>query len=306
MSRLGELAAVLADRVPGEDRQREPDQREADPASGGHVLAEDGDAEGELDDRREVLQQAEGGHRDPGGGAAEEQQRDRGDDTGRHQQQHVPGTLRGEAGLAGAAEPGEVGERERGDQQRLERQALDRTDARGLLRQSVGAEGEREDQRHPRRASVVPGQHHDRDEAEAQRRPLHRPQPLAEEHHAHQHGHQRVDEVAERRLDHARGVHAVDVGAPVGGDRGRGDHQEQRRTPVAEQVAQRAAPPEHDHQHGHHDRRPHDPVGQDLDRAARLQQREVERERAPQSVGRDPEDQAPTRLQHVTSVRAGR
>ena len=43
-------------------------------------------------------------------------------------------------------------------------------------------------------------------------------------------------------------------------------------------------------------------MGQDLDRAGRLEQRPVERERPPESVGRDPEQETATRLGHAASL----
>ena len=69
--------------------QRDPDQHEADPAAGGHVLVEPQHAEGELQDRGEVLQQPQGHHRDPDRRRAEADQRDGGDDPGGRDQERA-------------------------------------------------------------------------------------------------------------------------------------------------------------------------------------------------------------------------
>ena len=98
-----------AQRLGGEDRQREPDQREADPLHRGHRLVEDEQAEQELDRRREVLQQPERGHRDPDGGGAEADQRDGGDQAGgAPAAPRAPGPVAGEAstGRRRRARPG--------------------------------------------------------------------------------------------------------------------------------------------------------------------------------------------------------
>ena len=48
-----------------------------------------------------------------------------------------------------------------------------------------------------------------------------------------------------------------------------------------------------------------DPVGQDLDRTGRLEQRPVEREEAPQDVGRDAEEQSAADVWHAPRIGGG-
>ena len=50
----------MVERLDGEDRERDPDETEADPAAGGHVLLEDEDAEGELAIAQAKLQGVKG------------------------------------------------------------------------------------------------------------------------------------------------------------------------------------------------------------------------------------------------------
>ena len=113
-------------------------------------------------------------------------------------------------------------------QRRLDEQPRRRLDPDQLLHHAVQAEAGRQGQRDPGRTAVVDGEHGDRDGRDAHRRPLQRPQPLAEDDHAEQHAHQRVDEVAQRGLDDLPGVDAVDEDQPVDGDEhgGAGEHEQ--------------------------------------------------------------------------------
>ena len=67
------------------DRQRRPDQHEADQPRRLQRLAEPRDAQQELDRRRQVLQRAERGQRDAARAGGEQQQRDRGERAGEQQ-----------------------------------------------------------------------------------------------------------------------------------------------------------------------------------------------------------------------------
>ena len=192
--------------------------------------------------------------------------------------------------------------RDRRQHDGLERDALHRADGRLLLGESVGAEGEGQEERDPRRPAVVDGQHHDRDERDAHRHPLQPSQPLAEDQHAHQHRDQRVDEVAQRRLDDAVVVDAPDVAAPVDGDDDGGTGDEQQLAAVAQERLELGHPVPQDEDRHHRHQRPHHAVGEDLDGAARLEQRPVERERAPQDVRRRAEDETTAAIWHSASV----
>ncbi len=136
----------------------------------------------------------------------------------------------------GHLQPDQHAQGDRREDRRLGRQAGQRLDLAAdlVLDQPVGAEARRQDQRDPRRMAVVDGEH--------QRRPR-SPTPTATHcsrrsrsrrtSDAEQHGEQRVDEVAERRLDHVAVVDGVDVDAPVDRDQHRGQAQrgEQARRP---------------------------------------------------------------------------
>ena len=115
---------------------------------------------------REVLQQPQRDHRDPGRGGAEADQRDGGDDPGGRVEQGVA-RRRWRRTRAAPLTPSQIDVRrgERGDHGGLEGQALDGAHVGGLLGQPVGAERERQHQRDVGESPVVPGQHADRDEA---------------------------------------------------------------------------------------------------------------------------------------------
>ena len=220
------------------------------------------------------------------------------------QQQRVARALGAERRRAGGDQPAHVERGEGRDDRRLDSEALDCADVRGLLEQAVRAERERQDQGDVREPSVVDGQDHDRQRSDTDRSPLERSHPLAEDQHAHEHRHERVDEVAQRGLDDTVVVDPVDVGRPVDGDDRCGRGQQQERPPVGQDRAELGGPPEDDDQEPHGEHRPQDPVRQDLDRPGRLEQRPVEREGAPQRVGSDAQDQSSTLIRHL--VRIGR
>jgi len=89
-----------------------------------------------------------------------------------------------------------VAERERGQQQGLDREPRDRADRSGLAQQTVERERERERQRDPRRLSGRDVSHSTRSPPARSRSPA-PAQPLAQHQHAERDVDQRVDEVAE-------------------------------------------------------------------------------------------------------------
>jgi len=68
-------------------------------------FAKHGDAEGELDGRRDVSEQTEGGEPDPAGTVSEEQRRHGGDDTGAGEQRVQSRARVPESALAGVLPP---------------------------------------------------------------------------------------------------------------------------------------------------------------------------------------------------------
>ncbi len=282
----------LAQRVPGEHRERGPDQAEAGPAGGRHRLVEDGDADQELEHRRQVLQQPEHGQRHPYGRRAEEQQRDRGDHPAEHQQPGVPPAVRAghrvpEGAASADLQVDQVAEGEREHEGALRRQALQPAQPDLLLQQAVGGEGEREGERDPRQPPVGDGQHGDGEGADAHRRPLRDAQPLLEHQDAEGDGDQGVDEVAEAGLDDVPGVDGPDVDAPVDRDDGGRAGQHGEPAGLAQQRAYPAPVPLGDEQQDHRDEGPDHPVGQDVVGGAGLQQRPEQGEEPPDAVGRE-------------------
>ena len=144
--------------------------------------------------------------RQPPGGGGEEQQRHGRDDA-------RPITVSGVQGADGAErEPAVDAVRPTtsctaangASHERLEREAADGVDpaADPLLDEAVEPEREGEDERDPREPAVPTAMHDDGDGADADATHCSVPQPLAQHEHAEQHRDDRVDEVAEGRLDH--------------------------------------------------------------------------------------------------------
>jgi hypothetical protein len=146
----------------------------------------------ELDRRREVLQQAQRGHRHAPGTGGEQQQRHRGQRAGKEQ----PGPGADPRALQRAAmqaEPRQRRHRHRREQRGLQRQSFERAQRCGLAQQPVQAEAEGQRQRDPRRHARRPGEPADAGCGHRQRPALQRPQPLVQHHHAERHVDQRVE-----------------------------------------------------------------------------------------------------------------
>ncbi len=199
----------------------------------------------------------------------------------------MPRTLGGERRVALRAQPQQIAEGGQELDRGLGGQRLQAAEVDLLLHQAVGGEGEGEDQGDPRRLPVSDGQDEDGGESDADRRPLHGPQPFFQEQHAHRDGDQRVDEVSEGGLDDPVVVHGPDVDAPVDGDDGRGDRDECEPPRLPQQLSG-PLPASYDEKHrGDDDEGPRHPMGEDLGRIGRLEQGEVEGKQPPHPVGRE-------------------
>ena len=139
---------------------------------------------------------------------------------------------------------------------------------------------------------VIDGDDQDRAHREHERSDLGAPQPLAEEQHAEQHAHERIDEVPECGFDDSPRRHPVDVGAPVDRDRRRG-----RRTSAqvrSDRPRSEASLPDH----GEHDSMSTSvhshPMREDLEWTGRREN--------PKKAGKSPQDRNAPRP-HSTPVR---
>ena len=81
----------------------------------------------------------------------------------------------------------------------------------------------REGERDPRERAIADDDDDDRERRETERDPLRHAQALAQHEHAEQHSDDRVDEVAEARLDHMAGEGGEDVDLPVDVDQHAGE-----------------------------------------------------------------------------------
>ena len=171
-----------------------------------------------------------------------------------------------------------------------------------LLQCAVEREGHGEHERDPRQLAELHGHEHDAEEGEEDAEMHGRREPLLEEHDAERHIHQRIDVVAETRVDDVPVVHCPDVGQPVDGDQDRSAEKEQRAPPV---MAERAAvlaesrPALGDSEdEQHEDERPTNAVGEDLRGGDRREEIPVERQESPDDIGGDSGDHAAFFLFH--------
>ena len=126
--------------------------------------------------------------------------------------------------------------------------------------------------------------------------PLHRPQGLLENEHPKQHRDERIDEVAEGCLDHVAIGHAVDEAAPVQQDDDREKDQDDHHPAVLGDAAERLPTTGDRDEHQHEQRRrPDDPVGEDLERTGRIEQRPVQQEGLPAEIRRRAPSNMPLR-----------
>jgi hypothetical protein len=182
------------------------------------------------------------------------------------------------------AQPQQIAERGQELDRGLGGQRLHAAEVHLLLDQSVGGEGEGEGEGDPRGPAVSDGEDEHGGGAHPDRRPLHGPQPLLEQQHAHGDGDERVDEVPEGGLDDMPAVHGPDVDAPVDGDDGGGHGDQRQPTRLPQQLTGPRPAPYDDECDGDEDERPHHPVGEDLRGPGGLEQRPEERDKTPHAV----------------------
>ena len=127
----------------------------------------------------------------------------------------VPGWAAPKAPLPRASRNDEPSRRERRQEPRLPEQADDRVGADGLAREAVEAERDREREGDPGQAAVPQREDGDPGRGERHREPLRPGEALAQHQDAEQHVDERVDEIAEARLDHVVVGDRPDVEQPV-------------------------------------------------------------------------------------------
>ena len=161
------------------------------------MLAEDRDAQRELDDWGEVLQDAQCHQRQPDRRRPEQQEGDGGGDTGGGEQHRVPGIVAEGQVRSGHTQHDEVGQRERGLEAGLDRERGNGCHPGRLANQAVHPEGEGQHQRDPGRPAVGERQDDHSRQGDPHCHPLGLAQPLPEHEHAQRHRDQRIDEVAQ-------------------------------------------------------------------------------------------------------------
>src|SRR5699024_7126530 len=135
-------STTVAEHIGAQQRHSDPDDEEADPPRRRHRLAEDRDAEDELECRGAVLEHAHPRQGDAPCSRAEEDERDGRGGTGDDDDDDVPGAEAGERLQALGTEEDEVGGRGDGENEALDGHALERSDPAAdlVLHQAVEAE----------------------------------------------------------------------------------------------------------------------------------------------------------------------
>ncbi|MNT26837.1 hypothetical protein D3C72_1624350 [compost metagenome] len=105
-----------------------------------------------------------------------------------------------------------------------------------------------------------------------------------QEQHAQQHAEQRIDEVAQARIDHAVGRHRPDIEEPVGAEQGGARREAEDQARIARDLAQPAKMPPPEQDCAQEDQRPHHPVQQDLERRHAVEGFDIEGQQAPDDV----------------------
>ena len=217
----------------------------------------------------------------------EQDQRHGGHDAGGGEQCGEPPALGREGRPLGGDQVGHREHGDRGQDRGLDGERLHGGEGASLLQEAVPGEREGERQRDRRELAVSECDHDHRERTECNCDPLQPAQAFAQHDHAQRDGHERVDEVAERSVDDAILLDRPDVHQPVRGDQYGSEGELEQASAFAQQRADpRPVTAERDHAQ-HDDERPQDPVSEDLQRARRCEQMEVDRERAPDRVRGD-------------------
>ena len=189
----------------------------------------------------------------------------------------------------------EIAERDRRHHQRLDEQAGGRRGLGGLAQVAVGGKGQRQadgDIGHPANASGLDA---DGDDGDADRHPLPARQPLAEQHHAGSDVGQRVDEIAEARLEHLLALDSIDIDQPVHPEDQRRDRHGAHGLPVAQDRPHLRSAAAGDEDAPHEQQRPDAAVGDHGRRPDMAEQPEDEGQEAPQRIRSKPCSQTAVR-----------
>ena len=250
-------------------------------------LAVQHDGAGQLQARRDVLQDADQRIRNALRAVGEQDQRQRGDQARADQQRVDRGAGVREAGAAGVLGPQQVHHRRDEQDAALDAQRGRRLDHCDFADQPVEGERERQRQCNPRRRAELqrePGHARcgDRDGE-----PLPAVEPLFQHDHAEQHVDQRVDEVAEAGLDDVAAIDRPDVQPPVQRNQHRAGREQAQQTRLGQQrppprctAAQREVA-------GHQHEAPGKPVRHDLQRGHLGERLPIHRKDAPDQEGAD-------------------
>ncbi len=183
--------------------------------------------------------------------------------------------------------PQQEADGERREQQRLGGQSGHGFDLDHLPDQAIAAETGRERERDPGRTAGDDGEVEHADRGQADGELLRHVESLAEHQHAQHHVQQRVDEVAEARVDHVAMGNRPDVEQPVDADQHGRDHQPVARAGICERSAHRTDVTAPGQPGEHQQATPDDPVRHDLERGQVVQRLHVEGQHAPDCEGRD-------------------
>ncbi|MBG9886086.1 hypothetical protein ABE10_05870, partial [Bacillus toyonensis] len=257
--------------VQEEDRDRDPHDREPDPAFERHVLTAEHHPDDELHDRGDELDHPDEGEGDATGSRGEEQQRHRGRHPREGEEHGVqrPGGAERDPPVRGDENQLQNGDRD--EPERLQRQPAHGVDSGAdlLLDQPVDAEGGGEREGDPREGPVREDDHQHGHRGDPDRCPLQRPEPLVQHEDAEEHHRDRVDEISEARLDDVAREGGQDEHLPVDVDQQTREGREGEQPRLTDDGAQRRPSARDREQDRAEDERQQDPPGDELPRSCR-------------------------------------
>ena len=193
---------------------------------------------------------------------------------------------------AARLQPDDVAERRHAEDQHFEEEALRRPDRQRLLEQRIEAPGDAQRQRYPGQPAGLHRQQRHRHDGERDRADLRAAQLFAKHDRAEENAEQRVDVVAERRLQRAVVGDRPDIGAPVEGDQRRGQRAHGKRARRAQRLLDVGRAPHQEQQHAGDRHRPDDAVRHHFGRRNMRDRLHVEGQPAPQQVARQRVEEA--------------
>lgn len=268
-----------------EDNEPQPDAAEGDKLTQMKSLAIGEHRQQEHGRRRQVLKEPQNAQRQAHRGGCKAHQWYYGYRPGGAQQHHLQRYAARQGTFTLQCRVDQVTQRQRQHERGFQPEPDRRTHRQFLTHQTVEPEAYSQGEAHPGKQAHGENLVEHPEAGQRQCSLLRRPQPLAEEQHAEQHVEQRIDEIPQTGIEHTGIEYGPDEQYPVGRDERTADRQPAELVRLeGSHRGPLAAQPDH---HGQDQNRPDDPVGHHFRRIGKVQQLEVDRRNAPQTIGAD-------------------